>query len=91
MRHAPAAAPRVCAELQRRAMCVILGAMDDHLDPKLRAKIQEAVDEANEHIRAKRFRSPDEAIAYIQYWLGRHAPLEVLEWQEQERRRLMVN
>jgi hypothetical protein len=72
-------------------MCVMLAAMDDHIDPKLRAKIQEAVDEANEAIRKKRFRSPDEVIEYMRRYLATHAPLEVLEWQEQERRRLIVN
>jgi hypothetical protein len=63
--------------------------MTDRPTPELAAKIQECIDEVNAC--KKQFRNPDELVAYLQNWLKCHAPNEVLEWQEQRRRRLQVN
>lgn len=64
-------------------------AMD--LNPKLSAMIEEAVAEANAALRKKRIRTAEEGVAFIQRYLKIHAPREVIEFQEKERRRLMVN
>jgi hypothetical protein len=90
-RHAAAAASRSLSQLPPAAKRGMLAAMDDHSSPELRAKIAEAVAEADKLIRARRIRTSDEAVEFIKRWLATHAPNEVLDWQAERRRRLQVN
>lgn len=77
--------------MRRAAKRRMLVTMDDHSSPELRAKIAEAIAEADKLIRARRIHTSDEAIEFIKRWLATHAPSEVLDWQAERRRRLQVN